>query len=86
MAIEDQAREVSRVKKYKAGFILDPVPQQQEEVFEGLAGAGCFFFAAQVCVLPTMTLEELDVLKTKHGISATYVCNFISLSCNGWVS
>ncbi|CAE7198098.1 impdh [Symbiodinium sp. CCMP2592] len=46
MAIEDQAREVSRVKKYKAGFILDPV-----------------------CVLPTMTLEELDVLKTKHGFT-----------------
>ncbi|CAE7690497.1 impdh [Symbiodinium necroappetens] len=46
MAIEDQAREVSRVKKYKAGFILDPV-----------------------CVLPTMTLDELDLLKTKHGFT-----------------
>ena len=28
LSIEDQAREVARVKKFKAGFILDPVPQR----------------------------------------------------------
>ncbi|CAE7646145.1 impdh [Symbiodinium pilosum] len=46
LSIEDQAREVARVKKFKAGFILDPV-----------------------CVMPTMTLEELDVLKTQLGFT-----------------
>jgi len=46
LPIEEQAKEVARVKKYKAGFILDPV-----------------------CVPPTMTLAELDTLKTKHGFT-----------------
>ncbi|CAJ1385998.1 unnamed protein product [Effrenium voratum] len=46
LSIEAQANEVARVKKYKAGFILDPV-----------------------CVPPTMTLEQLDTLKSKLGFT-----------------
>lgn len=46
LSIEAQANEVARVKKFKAGFILDPV-----------------------CVPPTMTLKELDELKSKLGFT-----------------
>ncbi|CAK8986898.1 unnamed protein product [Durusdinium trenchii] len=46
LSIEAQANEVARVKKFKAGFIIDPV-----------------------CVPPTMTLEELDQLKSKLGFT-----------------
>mmetsp|Transcript_16031 Transcript_16031/g.28485 ORF Transcript_16031/g.28485 Transcript_16031/m.28485 type:complete len:550 (-) Transcript_16031:433-2082(-) len=44
--IEAQAREVMKVKRYKSGFIQDPV-----------------------CVSPTMTISELDQLKSKLGFT-----------------
>jgi len=44
--IEVQAREVMKVKRYKSGFIQDPV-----------------------CVSPTMTISELDQLKSKLGFT-----------------
>jgi len=46
LPIEIQAQEVRKVKKYKSGFISDPV-----------------------CVPPTMTIAELDQLKSKLGFT-----------------
>lgn len=46
LPVETQAMEVARVKKFKAGFILEPR-----------------------CVPPTMTLEELDNLKSSLGFT-----------------
>ncbi|OLQ14609.1 Inosine-5'-monophosphate dehydrogenase [Symbiodinium microadriaticum] len=46
LPIETQAQEVARVKKYKAGFILEPR-----------------------CVPPTMTIEDLDKLKSTLGFT-----------------
>mmetsp|Transcript_23399 Transcript_23399/g.55220 ORF Transcript_23399/g.55220 Transcript_23399/m.55220 type:complete len:532 (-) Transcript_23399:101-1696(-) len=46
LPIETQAAEVARVKKYKAGFILEPR-----------------------CVPPTMTVEDLDKLKSTLGFT-----------------
>lgn len=46
LPIDVQAEEVMKVKKYKQGFITDPV-----------------------CVLPTMTIGELDELKHKLGFT-----------------
>lgn len=46
LSIEAQAEQVARVKKFKAGFIIDPV-----------------------CVPPTMTLQELEELKSKLGFT-----------------
>jgi len=46
LPIEEQAEEVMKVKKYKQGFITDPV-----------------------CVSPTMTIAELDELKSKLGFT-----------------
>ena len=69
LSIEDQAREVSRVKKFKAGFILDPAR------LSALVIIACMrpmprvsSLRTQVCVMPTMTLEELDILKKNHGL------------------
>eukprot|EP00931_Biecheleriopsis_adriatica_P068174 TRINITY_DN4218_c1_g1_i12.p1 TRINITY_DN4218_c1_g1~~TRINITY_DN4218_c1_g1_i12.p1 ORF type:complete len:528 (+),score=147.06 TRINITY_DN4218_c1_g1_i12:50-1633(+) len=46
LPIEVQAQEVMKVKKYKSGFISDPI-----------------------CVPPTMTIAELDQLKSKLGFT-----------------
>lgn len=46
LPIDAQAEEVMKVKKYKQGFITDPV-----------------------CVSPTMTIAELDELKSKLGFT-----------------
>lgn len=46
LSIEDQAKEVSKVKRFKNGFIMDPV-----------------------CIQPTMSLQEVDNLSEKTGIT-----------------
>eukprot|EP00933_Yihiella_yeosuensis_P022442 TRINITY_DN17680_c0_g1_i1.p1 TRINITY_DN17680_c0_g1~~TRINITY_DN17680_c0_g1_i1.p1 ORF type:complete len:530 (-),score=127.70 TRINITY_DN17680_c0_g1_i1:77-1666(-) len=46
LPMEEQAKEVQKVKKYKSGFIMDPI-----------------------CITPTMTLAELDKLRSQCGFT-----------------
>jgi len=46
LPIEEQAREVAKVKRFESGFIMDPV-----------------------CILPTMSVQELDKLRESSGFN-----------------
>lgn len=84
LSIEAQANEVARVKKFKAGDLDSRLiwrPKQpfrsRFQLYLGRFGT-CWvdfwtekagFIIDPVCVPPTMTLEELDSLKSKLGFT-----------------